>query len=153
MPARIFQINSSPGGVPKRALRAAVVDELGIRGDEHNDKRHHGGPDRALVIYSLEHLLVLQAEGHPIFPGSIGENVTITGLDWAALSPGTRLKLGQIEAQVTGYASPCDTIRGSFADGNFSRVGQKKNPGWSRLTLRILKPGQITVGDLITVES
>ena len=37
----------------------------------------HGGPERALCLFSLERILELQAEGHPIFPGAAGENITI----------------------------------------------------------------------------
>lgn len=148
---RIFQINASNGGVPKRAMRSAVVDDLGITIDHHNDTRHHGGPDRALVIYSLERLLSLQAEGHPIYPGSIGENVTISGLAWEQLSPGVQLRLGEVRAEITGYAAPCETIRNSFREEDFSRVAEKKNPGWSRLTLRVLQPGRISIGDSVAL--
>jgi MOSC domain-containing protein YiiM len=148
---RIFQINASKGGVPKRAMRTADVEELGITVDHQNDTCHHGGPDRALVVYSLERLLSLQAEGHPIYPGSIGENVTISGVPWEELSPGMLLRLGEVLAEITDYASPCATIRRSFREEDFSRVAEKKNPGWSRLTLRVLQPGRMSVGDPVTV--
>src|SRR6266480_7528908 len=94
MNGRIFQLNSSPGGVPKLPLREAMVVESGLVGDSHNFPEIHGGPDRALCLFSLERILELQGEGHPIFPGSVGENVTISGLNWALLEPGTQLSLG-----------------------------------------------------------
>ena len=31
----------------------------------------------------------LNAEGHPIYPGAAGENITVEGIDWSALRPGT----------------------------------------------------------------
>jgi hypothetical protein len=50
----------------------------------------------------------LQAEGHPITPGSIGENLTIEGIDWNAVRPGAYLRLGEdVVAQVTRYTAPC----------------------------------------------
>ncbi|MFN2109684.1 MAG: MOSC domain-containing protein, partial [Anaerolineae bacterium] len=79
--AMIFQINISHGGVPKLAVRSAEVTELGLVGDTHNNTKVHGGPTRALCLYSLERILALQAEGHPIFAGSTGENLTLAGLD------------------------------------------------------------------------
>lgn len=82
MTAHIFQLNMSAGGVPKTAVRRATVTELGLSGDKQLDLKHHGGPMRALCLYSLERILALQADGHPIFPGSIGENITVAGLDW-----------------------------------------------------------------------
>lgn len=149
--AQIVQINVSSGGVPKKPVPSAVVTEQGIITDNQNDKKYHGGPDRALVIYSLEKIRALQKEGHPIYPGSIGENVTVSGLDWNDLQPGVILQLGEVLAEVTDYASPCSKIGGSFKDDYFNRVRQKINPGWSRLCMRILEAGSIKVGDNISM--
>src|SRR5687768_8194805 len=95
MQGRIFQLNSSDGGVPKLAVREAYLTPNGLEGDRQRDRRYHGGPERALCLYTLERILRLQGEGHPIFPGSAGENVTVSGLEWAALKPGARLALGE----------------------------------------------------------
>ena len=92
--AHVFQINLSPGGVPKEAVPQARLGFLGFEGDGHNDSELHGGPERAVCLYSLEHFLALQREGHPIYPGAIGENLTISGLDWPQLTPGMRLGIG-----------------------------------------------------------
>jgi MOSC domain-containing protein YiiM len=83
----------------------------------------------------------------------LGENVTIAGLDWALVRPGVRLRIGGVNAEVTGYASPCAQIAGAFRDGVFTRVGQKVNPGWSRVYVRILREGTIAVGDAVLVLS
>lgn len=152
-PARIFQINVSDGGVPKRPLRMAEVTLDGIKGDRQDDLRYHGGPDRALVLFSLEHILALQAEGHPIYPGSIGENITITGLAWPTLAPGACLQLGAVKIEITDYASPCSKIGGSFAAERFVRASQKQYPGWSRLCARVLVPGSVQLGDEVVVLS
>ncbi|HEV8458762.1 MAG TPA: MOSC domain-containing protein, partial [Methylomirabilota bacterium] len=76
---RIVQINISAGGVPKRSVDAAQVTRLGVEGDAHRDMEHHGGPERALCLFALERIRALQAEGHSIAPGSIGENLTVEG--------------------------------------------------------------------------
>ncbi|MBL7161130.1 MAG: MOSC domain-containing protein [Anaerolineales bacterium] len=94
--AHISQINISNGGVPKHPITEAMVTLLRIEGDRQSDTKHHGGSERALCIYSFEHILVLQAEGNPIFPGALGENITITGLDWPALAPGDQFRLGGV---------------------------------------------------------
>src|SRR5215212_6008767 len=93
-PPHIFQLNRSPGGVPKLPVMEVAVDEGGLEGDKQRNRRVHGGPKRALCLYSLENILALQSAGHPIHPGSIGENVTLAGVDIAALKPGDRLELG-----------------------------------------------------------
>ena len=153
MSGRVFQINVAPhGGVPKRAVREAEVGELGIMGNRVANPKIHGGPLAALCLYSVEVIQALQAEGHPIFPGSVGENVTLSGLDWPQLVPGTRLQLGgEVVVEVTKYTTPCETIRESFADLNSNRIHQNKYPGWSRVYAKVLKPGRVRVGAQVDV--
>jgi MOSC domain-containing protein YiiM len=152
LPARVFQINLSGGGVPKLPVRSAEVTYLGLRGDDHNDKVHHGGPEKALALYSLELIQALQAEGHPIYPGSTGENITLAGLDWSRVVAGLRLRLGEtVEIEITRYASPCETIRESFRDGYFNRISWRTNPGWARAYARVLTPGIVRIGDAALV--
>ena len=154
MGGRIFQLNVSNGGVPKLAVREAVLTPEGLAGDRQRDLRYHGGPERALCLFALERVLELQAEGHPIFPGSVGENLTVVGLDWSGLAPGARLALG-VEAvvEVTSYTSPCKKIAGSFAGGEFKRISQKVRPGDSRLYARVLRPGRLAVGQPVKLLS
>jgi MOSC domain-containing protein YiiM len=118
-----------------------------MEGDRQRNRRFHGGPERALCVYSLERIEALQREGHSIVPGSVGDNVTIAGLEWERVVPGARLRLGEVEAEVASYTVPCKTIAGSFCDGGFTRIGQRWHPGWSRVYLRILREGEIAVGD------
>ena len=147
---RIFQLNVSNGGVPKLAVREAVLTPKGLEGDRQRDLRYHGGPQRAVCLFALEHVLELQAEGHPIFPGSVGENLTVVGLDWSGLKPGARLSLGEeAVVEITSYTSPCKNIRASFAGGDFKRISQKVNPGDSRLYARVLRPGRLFVGQSV----
>ena len=87
--ARIVQINLSAGGVPKHPVSSIRVTVMGLEGDAHRDRRRHGGPDRALCLFSHECIRTLQAEGHPITPGSIGENLTVAGIDWNEVVPAT----------------------------------------------------------------
>ncbi|GBD24484.1 hypothetical protein HRbin29_02162 [bacterium HR29] len=147
---RITQINVSPGGVPKLPVSEARVGPLGIEGDGHNDTENHGGPERALCLYSLERIEALRREGHPIAPGSAGENVTISGLDWDRVRPGSRLRLGSsVLVEVTRFTTPCKTIRGSFLGGDFNRIHHALHPGWSRVYARVLQGGVIRPGDAV----
>lgn len=152
MTARIFQLNTSPGGVPKTAVREATVNELGMSGDDHRFPDIHGGPERALCLFSLERILELQAEGHPIFPGAVGENVTLSGLEWDKLNPGVRLALGDtVQVEITRYTTPCNTIPAYFVDGKYQRISQKVHPGWSRVYARVLQGGTLRVGQTVEI--
>ncbi len=150
MQGRIFQLNSSDGGVPKLAVREAFLTPTGLEGDRQRDRRYHGGPERALCLYALERIFQLQGEGHPIFPGSVGENVTVAGLDWAALKPGARLALGEeVVVEISSYTKPCRVIAESFLYGGFERIYQKTHPGDSRLYARVLQTGRLAVGQTV----
>ena len=149
---RIFQLNVSGGGVPKLAVREVALTSRGLEGDRQRDLRFHGGPERALCLFALERVLELQAEGHPIYPGSVGENLTVVGLDWSGLAPGARLALGEEAlAEITSYTSPCKIIAASFIEGDFKRISQKLHPGHSRLYARVTRPGRLRVGDRVRV--
>lgn len=144
---RIVGLQRSAGGVPKLPVDRAAVSAAGLDGDKQRDRRFHGGPDRALCLYAQERIDALVAEGHDLSAGALGENVTIAGLSWEAVRPGVRLRLGSVEVEVTGYASPCAKLASAFLDGVYTRVGQKVNPGWSRVYVRVLGEGALAVGD------
>lgn len=152
MDSYIFQLNCSDGGVPKRPVREARLTPTGLECDRQAHPKIHGGPERALCLYALEHITGLQDEGHPIYPGSIGENVTVVGLDWQTLQPGSRLALGdEVVIEITSYAGPCPTIAGSFMGGKFKRISQKIHPGESRLYARVIRTGLLAVGQTVRV--
>lgn len=144
----VHQVSVSRGGVPKLPVASARVDMLGLEGDFHNDPKHHGGPERAVCLYSLELLEKLNAEGHPAYPGSMGENLTITGIPWDRLTSGSRLRVGEaLLLQISEYTTPCWKIAGSFADGRFARLSQKAHPGEARLYARVIEVGEARTGD------
>jgi MOSC domain-containing protein YiiM len=144
---RVASINVSAGGVPKTAVAEAAVTEAGVAGDRQRDLRHHGGPDRAVSLFSLEAIHALRGEGHPIGAGTTGENLTVSGLDWSGVVPGAEIRVGPLRLEVTGYAAPCSNIAGSFAGGGVARISQKLHPGWSRVYARVLAGGVVRVGD------
>ncbi len=149
---RIFQLNRSNGGVPKLVVREALLTTEGLEGDRQRDLRYHGGPERALCLYALERIVDLQREGHPIYPGAAGENVTLAGLDWAQLAPGARLHFGDdVIVEISSYTAPCRTIAASFLKGEYKRISQKLHAGDSRLYARVIQPGRLAVGQTVRI--
>jgi MOSC domain-containing protein YiiM len=144
--ATVFSINVSRGGVPKRPAASAWIGVEGVEGDGHRNRQLHGGPDRAVSLYSLELIQVLRGEGHPVEPGSLAENLTLAGLDWSLMVPGVQLEVGPVLLELTSYVHPCRNVSASFMNGDFTRVSQKVHPGWSRLYARVLVEGLVTPG-------
>lgn len=146
----LHQINVSGGGVPKLAVDSVAITTDGVEGDDQADKRHHGGPRQTVCLYSLEVIEDLQAEGHPIFPGAAGENLTLAGLDWPAVRPDVRLRVGDdLILEVTDPATPCSKNAEWFVDRNFNRMHDARHPGWSRMYARVLQQGRVRVGDRV----
>lgn len=149
MAGRLESINASRGGVPKRSMFEALITVAGVDGDRQHDLRFHGGPVRAIVLFSLDVIRALQREGHPIAAGTTGENLTVSGLDWAAIVPGTDLAIGELRLRITDYTSPCARIGFSFLDDDSTRISQKRYPSWSRLSARVLSGGVVSIGDAV----
>ena len=151
---RVASINISRGGVPKKRLTVAQLSQSGVVGDAQNDTKNHGGPERAVCVYSLERIRELQDEGHPIDIGTAGENLTLEGIDWRLVVPGSRLQVGDdVLLEVAAFTNPCKTIKHSFVDGRFVRIAEKLYPGWSRVYARVLSEGQIRCGDRVELSS
>ena len=148
----VHQINVSAGGVPKRPVCEARVGETAVEGDRQRNLKLHGGPDRAVCLFSLELLERLQDEGHPIEAGSSGENLTLAGLEWDLMGPGVVLSVGlEVLLEVTSYTVPCRHSAPWFRSGDYLRISQKKNPGWSRVYARVLVEGVVRPGDAVEI--
>jgi MOSC domain-containing protein YiiM len=148
----IAGIQVSRGGVPKRGVDSAEVGPEGLIGDRQSDRRAHGGPLRALCLFAAEAIEALAAEGHNLAPGHLGENVTVTGIDWTKVKPGVRIRLGAtVECEVTSFAEPCWKNARWFGDGDITSILQDRNPGFSRVYASVLSTGMIGRGDEVVV--
>lgn len=147
---RLLHLNVSAGGVPKRPIDGARITALGVEGDRQREATVHGGPHRAVSILGTEAIRRVAAEGHPIGPGTTGENLTTEGFDVSSLPVGTRLEVGdEVVLELSGPANPCRTIRHSFADLRFGRVAIVAHPRDSRMYARVLQEGTVRPGDPI----
>lgn len=147
----VTQLSRSGGGVPKLAVDAVDVDFGGVVGDIQRTRVHHGRPWQALCLFADEVIDQLRAEGHPIERGSVGENITVGGLDWAAMRPGVRIRVGTVLAHVQAFATPCRSTAASFLGGDFNRMNIDRGPV-SRVYATVLEPGRIVSGDTIELE-
>ena len=136
--------------MPKLAVDEVMLLTSGLEGDWQRNRKHHGGPDRAVCLFPNELVERLNAEGHPIAPGSVGENITTAALDWGLMVPGAQLALGDSAViEIVSYTAPCRTIRASFAGEDFTRISQKLHPGNSRVYARVLTEGMLQRNDPI----
>lgn len=149
---RVLQVNVSDGGVPKLPVDHAYVGSSGVEGDRQRDLRHHGGPDRAVCLWSADVIDSLRAEGHRVFPGAAGENITIEAIAWDLVRPGVRLSIGgEVIVEVTRFTRPCSNIADFFVDGDVQVVSEHRNPGASRVYARVECEGLVRKGDDVSL--
>jgi len=153
---RVDQLNSGSGGVPKRAVEEVWVGWRGVEGDVQRERKHHGRPFQALCLWSSEIVDELRSAGHPIFPGAAGENVTIGGLPWEDVRPGSRLRIGEVTCEVWAYAVPCKKNARWMADGDFTRLHHDRRAetgrSLSRVYATVTERGTIRTGDPVILE-
>lgn len=149
----VVSVNRNDGGVPKLPVGGGRILELGLEGDGHRNPEVHGGADRAICLYAQEAIERVRADGHQGFPGAYGENLTLLGIDWASLVAGDRLVVGDDGPllELTWNATPCQAQAPWFRDAGIARISHKVHPEDARWYARVLREGQVRVGDRIRV--
>lgn len=148
----LAHLHRGSGGVPKLPIEDAYVDWNGVEGDVQKTREHHGRPFQALCLWSSEVIESLRADGHPIFPGAAGENMTVSGVPWNDVRPGVRLRIGEVECEVWAYAVPCRQNAPWFSDGDFERIHHDRSPGLSRVYATVTRRGIVRVGSEVVLE-
>jgi MOSC domain-containing protein YiiM len=130
-----------PGGIPKQPVESATVGELGLVGDAHRF-RYHGGKNRAVCLFALEDYAALARDGvHAEPPGAYGENLLTKGLDYARLSAGDRLAVGdELLLEIHDVREPCKTLKP--LDARFPGLML----GRSGFLCRVLRAGTVRAG-------
>ena len=143
MTPRLAQLNVSPGGMPKLPVQAARVTSHGVQGDHQRNKKYHGGPNRAVCIFSEELYDWLRDKGIDLKNGTVGENFTTRGLDLNSLDKGDRLRVGDCLIEITDVRVPCHQLARWDADLPELVVGRS---GW---VARVIEEGEVKPGDAI----
>ena len=142
----------TPGevGLPKHRVGALHIAAGGARGDfnRYRARELHGDPDSAILLLTEDVLETLRAEGWPIEPGHLGENVLLAGIPAGELSTGRRVRLGEVLLEVTRACDPCTELY------QLPYVGRARGPEFIRALrdrrgwyARVLEEGRVTEGD------
>lgn len=148
----VAQVSVNDGGVPKEPVPGARIARRGLAGDRQATRRIHGTSWQAVCLWSLERIDALRAEGHEVFPGATGENLTVAGVDWSTIRPGVQLRAGDALLVVTAYATPCQQNARWFLRRDPMRMRHDRHPGWSRVYAAVLEEGDVRTGDPVVVE-
>ena len=142
----LVQLNASAGGLPKTALLLSHISRAGVAGDWQRNRKYHGGPDRAVCLYSEELFAALRADGVDLPNGAVGENFTTRGIDLQALSRGDRLRVGaDCVIEITDVRVPCRTLK------QWSAELPKLMEGRSGWVAKVVTEGTVKPSDPIVV--
>lgn len=134
-------------GICKSPIRGALwFGGKGLRGDGQGDTRHHGGPDKAVCVYPLEHYPYWQERlDTSLGPGSFGENFSAEGLVETEVRIGDVYRVGTALTQVSQPRVPCFKL--AARHGEEGLVLWVRETGFTGFYLRCLEPGEVRAGD------
>ncbi len=121
---------------------------MGFRGDGQADRRFHGGRDKALNAYCVEHYshwtAELELDAMPF--GSFGENLTVVGAMESEVCVGDIYEVGDAVLQVSQPRQPCGTLARRWKTPSLvKRVEEHGSTGWY---FRVLTEGELMAGDV-----
>ncbi len=131
-----------------------AVGPEGFLDDEQADQRVHGGPDKAIHHYPLDHHAAWRAElgeAAPWLgtPGAFGENLSTLGVTEADVCLGDHFRVGTTLLEVAQARQPCWKLNHRFAVPDMAkRVQNSARTGWY---YRVIEGGSIGPGDRLTL--
>ena len=160
MTGTILQVSVSKGGVPKYAIPEGTLTPIGFEGDRHANPDIHGGARQAVLLITAEGIAELAALGFPLTHGSLGENLTTSGIahrDWRA---GQHWRIGpEAVIEITKRRAPCQALN-VYGPGIQTAIfdalagnGDPSSPKWglSGFYASVVQPGVIRPGDEIAL--
>ncbi|RKT51106.1 MOSC domain-containing protein YiiM [Azonexus fungiphilus] len=152
---RLLPESGRPTGIYKQPASGPL--ELGPAGfvaDRQADLRVHGGPEKAVHLYPAAHYARLATRfpeiAEALVPGSLGENLSASGLDETGVGVGDVWQLGSARLQVCQPRTPCWKIDERFAtEGIAQFIAEQQLTGWY---WRVLSPGIVAPGDPLRLE-
>jgi MOSC domain-containing protein YiiM len=137
-------------GIFKKPVTERVrVSYLNLEGDRQADLTVHGGEEKAVYAYPLEHYTYWQRElpDETLPWGSFGENLTIEGLSETNVNIGDRFRIGTTELMVTQPRFPCFKLNLKF--GRDDMVKRFLNSRLSGIYFSVVQEGEVGVSDAI----
>ncbi len=133
-------------GIHKKPVHDKIfLDNLGFRGDSVADPNHHGGRDKAVCVYCVEHFPFWAKElTREMLPGAFGENLSVSGWTEKSVHIGDVFQVGEAQVQCTQPRQPCHKLNKVF---DFQPMACRvQTTGFSGWYFRVTQPGWVTPG-------
>jgi MOSC domain-containing protein YiiM len=149
-PLRHGRTTVSSAVVKQPLAGVGLVHADGLVGDEQADRKNHGGPGKALLVYACEHYLEPSSPAFELPVGSLGENVGTRGLVETDVRIGDVFTLGETLLQVSQPRRPC--FKMAARHGRRQLPVQMQDVGHTGYYLRVLVPGEVAAGQRLRLE-
>ena len=117
----------------------------GFEGDGVADLKHHGGSDKAVCVYSMDHYSYWENMlGIKLSLAAFGENITVSNLNEDDICIGDVFRLGTAVVQVSQPRQPCKTL--ALRYGRSDLVKLVVECGYTGFYLRVLEEGTVERG-------
>jgi MOSC domain-containing protein YiiM len=128
------------------------LSTTGLKSDSVANTRHHGGPDKAVCLYSSDHYVYWEKIlSCTLPPAAFGENFTVTHLQEDDICIGDIFRVGASLIQVSQPRQPCATLSARYGRADFAK--QVVQTGYTGFYCRVLEQGAVSPGDeLIIIE-
>ena len=127
-----------------------LLMKLGFDGDGVGDRKHHGGEDKAVCVYSLDHYAYWSSVLGIEMPGAaFGENLSVVGMLEEAVCIGEIYAIGTAVVQVSQPRQPCGTLAARYGRNDFVKL--VADSGRTGFYFRVLTEGQVRAGDTLTL--
>ncbi|WP_298449012.1 MOSC domain-containing protein [uncultured Marinobacter sp.] len=142
-------------GIHKQEIGSAYLNVNGLSDDHQGDKRHHGGPEKALHHFAADHYHRLRGElpapaSEHCQPGAFGENLVTEGFTETDVCAGDIFELGEAVIQVSQPRQPCWRLNLRFGIPDMSqRLQNSLRTGWY---YRVLQSGTVSKGDVLRLK-
>jgi len=126
-----------------------ALRSLNLDGDRQADLTVHGGREKAVYAYPVEHYRYWRTElADAALPyGAFGENLTTEGLREHAVHVGDRFRVGSAELLLTQPRLPCYKLGIRF--GRADMVKRFLASGRTGFYFAVLREGEVGAGDVI----
>ncbi len=135
-------------GGANRPVPRAMLRYENFEGDGQGDQVNHGGPDKAVCVYPLDHYPHWERElGCRLPPGAMSENLTVSGALETEVCIGDVFRVGEATVQISQPRMPCNKLAGKNGERLLAKWVSRT--GYTGFYTRVLGEGMIEVGDAL----
>lgn len=128
------------------------LDSTNLAGDEQANKKNHGGKDKAVCCFPIEHYAFWREElglGEAFGYGAFGENFTLAGMPEDRVCIGDIYAVGTARVQVCQPRMPCFNLARKWRCETMPK--RMEHLGHSGYYLRVLQAGEVGANDTLTL--